>query len=82
MTRISHIALDDSGLPPPTPEIEQERKVAIYDLLEENSVDGELPEVDKLVAALFLSLRSEPDLQRQSIELFESVQKERKLRLF
>ncbi|CUH50032.1 MULTISPECIES: UPF0262 family protein [Ruegeria] len=37
MTRISHIELDDRNLPPPTPEIEQERKVAIYDLLEENS---------------------------------------------
>jgi len=37
MTRISHISLDDSGLPPPTPEIEQERKVAVFDLLEENS---------------------------------------------
>ncbi|WP_171101160.1 MULTISPECIES: UPF0262 family protein [unclassified Ruegeria] len=37
MTRISHIELDDSNLPPPTPEIEQERKVAIYDLLEDNT---------------------------------------------
>ena len=37
MTRISHIELDDSNLPPPTPEIEQERKVAIFDLLEDNS---------------------------------------------
>ncbi len=31
------VALDESGLPAPTPEIEQERRVAIYDLLEENS---------------------------------------------
>lgn len=37
MSRISHIQLDDSGLPPPTPEIEQERKVAMFDLLEDNS---------------------------------------------
>lgn len=37
MSRISHIALDDSALPPPTPEIEQERKVAMFDLLEQNS---------------------------------------------
>ena len=37
MSRIIDIALDDAGLPAPTPEIEQERKVAIYDLLEENS---------------------------------------------
>ncbi|UWQ79525.1 UPF0262 family protein [Leisingera sp. S132] len=37
MSRISHIELDDRNLPPPTPEIEQERKVAIYDLIEDNS---------------------------------------------
>ncbi|MEO0391129.1 MAG: UPF0262 family protein [Pseudomonadota bacterium] len=37
MSRISHIALDDANLPPPTPEIEQERKVAMFDLLEDNS---------------------------------------------
>ncbi len=37
MSRISHIALDDRNLPPPTPEIEQERKVAMFDLLEDNS---------------------------------------------
>ncbi|WP_322867030.1 UPF0262 family protein [Aquicoccus sp. G2-2] len=36
MSHISQIELDDSALPPPTPEIEQERKLAIYDLLEEN----------------------------------------------
>jgi len=37
MSYIAEIALDDAGLPPPTPEIEQERKVAMFDLLEENS---------------------------------------------
>ena len=37
MSRIVEIELDDSGLAPPTPEIEQERKVAMFDLLEENS---------------------------------------------
>jgi len=37
MTRICHIELDDANLPPPTPEIEQERKVAMFDLIEENS---------------------------------------------
>ncbi|MFY0682341.1 MAG: UPF0262 family protein [Thalassovita sp.] len=37
MSRISHITLDDRNLPPPTPEIEQERKVAIFDLLEDNA---------------------------------------------
>ena len=37
MSRITHIELDDSALPPPTPEIEQERRVAMFDLLEENA---------------------------------------------
>ena len=37
MTRIAHIDLDDANLPPPTPEIEQERRVAMFDLMEENS---------------------------------------------
>ena len=36
MSHIIHIEIDDSNLPPPTPEIEQERKVAIFDLLEKN----------------------------------------------
>ena len=36
MNRIIHINLDDSNLPPPTPEIEQERKVAMFDLMEDN----------------------------------------------
>ncbi len=39
MSRICHIEIDDTGLPTPTPEIEQERKVAVFDLLEENSFD-------------------------------------------
>ncbi|MBK5926102.1 UPF0262 family protein [Rhodobaculum claviforme] len=37
MTRICHIEIDDSALPAPTPEIEQERRVAVFDLLEDNS---------------------------------------------
>ena len=37
MSKIIHIELDDRALPPPTPEIEQERKVAMFDLLEDNS---------------------------------------------
>ena len=37
MAKIIHIDLDDSALPPPTAEIEQERKVAMFDLLEDNS---------------------------------------------
>lgn len=38
MNRISQIEIDDSGLPAPTPEIEQERRVAVFDLLEDNSL--------------------------------------------
>lgn len=37
MPKIIHIELDDSALAPPTSEIEQERKVAMFDLLEDNS---------------------------------------------
>ena len=44
MKRLSKIEIDDSGLAPPTPEIEQERRVAIFDLLEDNSF--EIPERD------------------------------------
>ena len=36
MSRIVHIELDDGNLPPPSPEIEQERRVAIFDLMEDN----------------------------------------------
>ncbi len=35
--RLCHIDIDERGLARPTPEIEQERKVAIFDLLEDNS---------------------------------------------
>jgi len=35
-SRLFHIEIDDSDLPAATPEIEQERKVAIFDLLEDN----------------------------------------------
>ena len=37
MSRITEIDLDDAGLAAPTPEIEQERRVAMFDLLEDNS---------------------------------------------
>ncbi|MFD2173361.1 UPF0262 family protein [Rhodobacter lacus] len=37
MSRISRLEIDDSGLPAPTPEIEQDRRVAVFDLLEDNS---------------------------------------------
>ena len=34
--RLIEVTLDDTGLAPPTPEVEQERRVAIFDLLEDN----------------------------------------------
>lgn len=37
MSRLITIQIDDSAIPPATPEIEQERKVAIFDLIEDNS---------------------------------------------
>lgn len=42
--RLAGVTLDETGLAPPTPEIEQERRVAIFDLLEENRFA--LPERD------------------------------------
>ena len=39
MSYLSDIKLDDQNLPPPTSEIEQERKVAIFDLLEKNTFE-------------------------------------------
>ena len=50
-SRICHIEIDDSNLAAATPEIEQERKVAIFDLLENNSFalpsrDGHEPAPD------------------------------------
>ena len=35
--RLIAVDLDAAGLPAPTPEVEQERRVAIFDLLEENA---------------------------------------------
>ncbi len=37
MSRLCRIEIDERGLARPTPEIEQERRVAIFDLLEENN---------------------------------------------
>jgi uncharacterized protein (UPF0262 family) len=37
MNRLCHIEIDEKGLVRATPEIEQERRVAIFDLLEDNS---------------------------------------------
>lgn len=35
--RLCRIEIDDSALPPPTPGMEQDRRVAVFDLLEDNS---------------------------------------------
>ncbi|MDB6180617.1 UPF0262 family protein [Paracoccus fistulariae] len=37
MSRISRINIDDSAVAPVTPEMEQERRVAVFDLIEDNS---------------------------------------------
>ena len=37
MNHLIEINLDETGLATPTPEVEQERKVAIFDLLEDNA---------------------------------------------
>lgn len=54
MSKLISIEIDDSALPPATPEIEQERRVAVYDLLEENSFTlpgrEEIPELKLLLA--------------------------------
>lgn len=39
MSYISHIELDDKHSPPPTAQIEKERRVALYDLLEGNKFE-------------------------------------------
>lgn len=39
MSHLVHVDLDDSGLPAPTAEVERERKVALFDLIEENTFD-------------------------------------------
>lgn len=60
MSRLIRVEIDDSALPPPTPEMAQERKVAIFDLIEDNSFN--LPGRDEQPApagpfALRLSVR-------------------------
>jgi len=37
MSRLIAIDIDDKGLPAPSPEVDQERKVAVFDLLEDNA---------------------------------------------
>jgi len=60
LSRLTRVEIDDRGLPAATAEIEQERKVAIFDLLEDNTFG--LPDRDGRAAPdgpyhLFLSIR-------------------------
>ncbi len=43
--RLFDVQLDDSGLPPPSPQEEQERKVAVFDLVEANEFALVAPDV-------------------------------------
>ena len=36
LSHLTYVELDDTGLPAPTPDVERERKVALFDLIEEN----------------------------------------------
>ena len=57
MSRLVSIELDEAGLAPATPEVEQERKVAIFDLLEENSFKLEKEGAPEGPYALNLGIR-------------------------
>lgn len=60
LSKLIHVELDDRGLPAPTAEVERERKVALFDLMEEN-VFGLVQRGDKPVPEgpyqLFLSIK-------------------------
>ena len=74
MTRIVHIEIDDSNLPPPTPEIEQERRVAVFDLLEGNHFslparsDKELPSGPYRVGLSVKEKRLGFDIQTETMQ--------------
>lgn len=74
MTRIIHIEIDDSNLPPPTPEIEQERRVAVFDLLEGNHfslparADRELPSGPYRVGLAVKEKRLVFDIQTEAMQ--------------
>ncbi len=57
MSHLIHIEIDDANLPTPTPEIEQERKVAVFDLLEDNSFALPRDEADAGPYKLNLSIK-------------------------
>ena len=74
MTRIIHIEIDDTNLPPPTPEIEQERRVAVFDLLEGNHfslparADRELPSGPYRVGLAVKEKRLVFDIQTEAMQ--------------
>lgn len=57
MSRLISVTLDEAGLAPPTPEIEQERKVAVFDLLEENRFEIAREDAPEGPYALALAIR-------------------------
>lgn len=74
--RLCRIDIDDSAMAPPTPEMEQDRRVAVFDLLEDNSFT--LPGRDEQPApagpyALLLALRDKRLVFDISTEAGEKV---------
>lgn len=68
---IAEINIDDSALPPPTPEIEQERRVAVFDLLEDNSFVITRDDADPGPYSVLLAIREKRlvfDIKTQSGE--------------
>lgn len=57
MSRLISVELDETGLAAPTPEIEQERRVAIFDLLEDNAFALARPDAPPGPYALSLAVR-------------------------
>lgn len=72
--RLCHVEIDDANMPAPTPEIEQERKVAIFDLIEQNRfavsdrTDRALPEGPYRLQLAIRDKRLVFDLQTQDAQ--------------
>ena len=59
MSRIVQVEIDDSQFPPATPEMEQERRVAIFDLIEDNKFVPQRGHPDGYAGPYRLMLRVE-----------------------